>query len=399
VANEFDTKIYSVITGAFGIPSDMDNNRRVIILLLNIQEDQLPGGAYTAGYFNSNDLFFYNYSNRGEMLYINYKNLESNNLYPTMAHELQHLINRSNHLNQEMDLWIDEGLASAAEYLYGGQQNDRIACFNDDTQETIQKGNNFFIWNGYWEGKLSEKPPETDVLANYATAYLFFQWLRIHADNDSGIYKDIIKSPYTDYRAVTKAAWENIPDFRDIVNNNAEDWENEDWANRAWADLLGAWYAANRLKAGSGIYGYEDEINLSFTWSWPGSHSVSLYPGEGVYSQITGNDNRSPSKGTPAIRYLGLDSSGAPDESPPYDTTYLLTYNGSVTVIDNNGKDASAKTEGYAADIVPVPASMVRAMAASSGEAAESPEAILRRWDGGRVFLEKLQESGTFPQN
>jgi hypothetical protein len=272
-------------------------------------------------------------------------------------------------------------LASAAEYLYGGQQKDRIGWFNDDKQETIQKGNNFFIWNGFWENDLYNP----DLLSNYATVYLFFQWLRIHADNDndSGIYGDIINSEYTDYRAVTSAARQKISSaFSGIGDNEA-----------GWAELLGAWNAANRLRAGSAsIYGYNEEIDLDFNWSYSADNNeVSLYPGEGVYSRILGTID--PSEGAPAIRYLGLNSSGDPVKSPPYSTTYLLTYNGSTS---NGG---SAET-GYAADLIPVPAaSMVRAMAAGSGEETESPEAILRRWDGGRVFLEKLQESGTFPRN
>jgi hypothetical protein len=410
VADEFDTRIYSGITGAFGFPSDWDNNGRVIILLHKIDEDT-SGGAYTAGYFNAADLFNYDRSNLGEMLYINYKSPEIENpgfvknLYSAMAHELQHLINRSLHLTNPMDLWIDEGLASAAEYLYGGSQADRIAWFNKDEQETIRKGNNFFIWNGYWEGVFEEdeeQPPKTDVLGNYATAYLFFQWLRIHADKGSEIYRDIINSPYTDYRAVARAAWQNIPGFRGIAGGNDEDWEDAEWSNKAWAELLGAWYAANRLRAESGIYGYEGEITLDFTWSWPetNTHDVDLYPGEGVYSQISSGDNKSPTAGAPVIRYLGLNSPDDPDKSPPYDTTYLLTYNGSVGVVrDPGGKDESGKTTGYAADLIPVPASPLRSAAAGSGGISESPEAILRRWDGGRVFLEKLRENGILPRN
>jgi hypothetical protein len=399
VAAEFDGSIYFKITGAFGVPLDLDENGRVIILLHAIQEPNYGDGSYTAGYFNPNDLFDNYYSNRGEILYINYKNTESNNFYPTMAHELQHLINRSLHLNNQMDLWIDEGLASAAEYLYSGdhhasETNSRIGWFNNDPQATIRQGNNFFIWYGYWEDYLSGKsPPKSDRLANYATAYLFFQWLRIHAANDSEIYRDIVNSEFTDYRAVTEAAENSIPGFSAALDGDEKE---ED----VWAELLGAWYAANyganrfaNLPQGAeeGIYGYEGEITLNFNWSYPESgHSVPLYPGEGVYSGIKTTINEKPSGGE-HIRYLGLDGSGGTvDFDPPYDTKYLLTYNGAVT-------GASSET-GYVADMVPVPVmSLSMAAAAGSGGTAETPEAILRRWDGGRAFLEKMQDAGTFP--
>jgi hypothetical protein len=383
VANEFDNKIYSKITGAFGSPSDMDRNGRVIILLLNIEEDT-SDGSYTAGYFYANDLVYDSYSNRGELLYINYKPANLGNLYSAMAHEFQHLINGSLHLYPQyhpMDTWIDEGLASAAEYLYGGHQTDRIDWFNGDEQGTIRKGNNFFIWNGYWEGYLKTQPSKLDRLSNYATAYLFFQWLRIHADNDIEIYRDIINSLHTDYQAVTSAARLRIPAFSGIDDDEA-----------VWVELLGAWYAANRLRATEedNIYGYKNEITLNFNWSYSAAnHKVSLYPGEGVYSQISGTITENLLEGS-NIRYLGLNASGDP-VSPPGNSTYLLTYNGSVD-------DEGSAQNGYAADMIPVPA-LRSAAAAGSGGISESPEAILRRWDGGRVFLEKLQEGGISPQN
>jgi hypothetical protein len=397
VAKEFDDRIYSKITTAFGDPSDLDDNGRVIILLLNIREGDTTNG-YTAGYFYANDFLYNNRSNRGEILYINYYGYPNvsgspyrNNLYTAMAHELQHLINRSKHLTNPMDLWIDEGLSSAAEYLYGldhdeDNPNGRVGWFNKDKQETIRQGNNFFIWDGYWEGYLAAKPYKTDQLANYATVYLFFQWLRIHADNGSAIYREIINSQYTDYKAVTSAAQKKISAFSGITDDDES----------GWAKILGAWYAANLLRARSGIYGYKNEITLNFTWSYPaGGHQVSLYPGEVVYSSISDSSNKSPVTGTSAIRYMGLNaSSNDVDNDIPFSSsTYLLTYNGSTVT------EGANPTGGYVADSVPEPAALRRTVSAASDGISEPPEVILKRWDGGRVFFEKLQESGTFPQN
>jgi hypothetical protein len=385
VAEKFDKSIYPRITSHFGYPSDMDQNGRVIIFLLDIDEDTTYG--YTAGYFNPNDFLNTIQSNRGEMLYINYKYGNNLNLYPTMAHELQHLINRSKHPNKSMDLWIDEGLSSAAEYLYEYKhQADRIEWFIADQQETIRKGNNFFIWNGYWENNSS------DQLSNYATVYLFFQWLAIQASRGNAIYTDIINSPYTDYRAITSVVKQRItPHFSDIEDNE-----------EGWAKILGAWYAANRLSITRpdtyrGIYSYKGEITLNLTWGYPAgsNHTVSLYPGEGVYSRISGSNGKNPSteKESP-IRYLGLDaSSKTVDDAIPFDSsTYLLTYNGSINATSN-------AESGYVADLIPVPAAPLRSVAVASNVTTEPPEAILKRWDGGRLFLEKMQEGGTFPQD
>jgi hypothetical protein len=380
VADKFDGYVYPVITGAFGSPSDLDRNGRVILLLLNIREN--VSDSYTTGYFDPNDLLKDPYSNRGEILYINYKASGEGNVYSTMAHELQHLINYSLHLPNEMDTWIDEGLASAAEYLYEGKQDDqkggRIWWFNKDPKKTIQKGNNFFIWDGSWENS-----KEPDDLGNYATVYLFFQWLRIHANNGSEIYRDIINSKFTDYRAVTDAAKKRIPGFSGIRNDE-----------EVWAKLLGDWYAANRLRATDGIYGYKNEITLDFTWSYPESNTaVFLYPGEGVYSGITGAFTP-PQGGGSHIRYLGL-GNGSVNSSSSYRETYLLTYNYTTDVPEEEKKAPAEK--GYVANMVPV----MTPFSADSGSAGmtETPEAILMRWDGGRVFLEKTRSAGRRPQN
>jgi hypothetical protein len=381
VAAKFDGSIYPVITRAFGNPSDLDGNSRVILLLLNIREN--ASDSYTAGYFDPKDLLKSPYSNQDEILYINYKPSGEENLYSTTAHELQHLINRCLHLSNEMDIWIDEGLASAAEYLYSGKQDDqegsRIWWFNKDPPKTIRRGNNFFIWDGWWENS-----PEPDHLGNYATVYLFFQWLRIHADNGSKIYGDIINAKFTDYRAVTDAAAKRIPGFSGIRNDE-----------QGWAELLGAWYAANRLRAPGGIYGYgnKNEITINFTWSYPESNAaVSLYPGEGVYSGITGTF-APPLGGGTHIRYLGL-GDGRVDSFPSsYKWTYLLTYNYTTNVPE---KEQDAPSErGFVADMVPG----MSPFSAASGSVGmtETPEAILRRWDGGRAFLEKTRDAGRRP--
>jgi hypothetical protein len=53
LAREFDTKIFPLVTENFGNFSDFDNNGKVIFLLLDIRD--LPGPAYTVGYFYTRD--------------------------------------------------------------------------------------------------------------------------------------------------------------------------------------------------------------------------------------------------------------------------------------------------------------------------------------------------------
>ena len=64
VVNEFENKtpanpnkgIYQTDVDAFGDPPDVDNDPRIIILILDIRTViTVPPGGYTAGYFSSNN--------------------------------------------------------------------------------------------------------------------------------------------------------------------------------------------------------------------------------------------------------------------------------------------------------------------------------------------------------
>jgi hypothetical protein len=327
VAAEFDTKIYRAITPVFGDYRekgfDVDGNGKLILLLLDIRDDSQGSGNYVAGYFDSHHMTGQDWSNRADMLFIdiNPQRVGSQIFYTNIAHELQHLINYAVHGGNPQELWINEGLSCAAEYLYGGLQMDRLHYFNNDPRGTITGGNNFFVWDGDWE-------KEGDSLANYATVYLFFQWLRIHS-RGTLIYSAIGNSAYRDYRAVAGAAKTRIPG---LGGGSFE---------QVWDTLLSSWMAANYLKAPAGspqeLYGYRGELDTYVHYfSNPGQVRVSLAPGEGVFSLLT--------KGTSStivdfshitdsgahIRYLGMDrdasAGNAVTRSPPY-AKVLLTYN------------------------------------------------------------------------
>ena len=65
-------------------------------------------------------------------------------------------------MSSEQDTWINEGLSSAAEYVYKGSHiTDKINYYNADPNTYIAQGLNFLTWLNYYE--------------NYSTVYLFFQ--------------------------------------------------------------------------------------------------------------------------------------------------------------------------------------------------------------------------------
>ncbi|GAB6392053.1 MAG: fibronectin type III domain protein [Treponematales bacterium] len=311
IADEYEAHVYSQITGAFGGIEDVDKNGRVILLLLDIVDGYSPqsGGGYVAGYFDSTHMYTsnYSYSNQADMLFmdVNPGTPGDATFNATMAHELQHLINWSETVaknRNEKTLWMNEGLSTGAEYIYGGDPGGRVAIYNaytnpgNSSYSTAQRIDSFFHWDS--------------SLMDYSTDYLFFQWLRLHASNGAGIYKEIIQSYNSgDYRDVTAAASSKIDSqFAD------------------WNKLLSTWIIANRVQNTDGYYGYKRTAFLN-TLLFTGS-SISLKPGEGAFSQLSGTKSL-PNSGD--IRYLAVNANAATvDEDGSYNgtaTPFVLTYN------------------------------------------------------------------------
>jgi hypothetical protein len=353
IADEYDTRIYPKITEAFGdymaAGFDVDGNGKTILFLVDIQ-DGYSGGGYVAGYFdNTHMLDISSYSNKADMLFIDVNPQIPGSLgfYVNIAHELQHLINYSLHGGNSQELWLNEGLSSAAEYLYGGShREDRIDYFNNDYRnlQTIARGNNFFVWDGYFERE------EGDLLANYATAYLFFQWLRIHGGGNL-IYRDISNSEYRDYRAVTRAAKNRISDIRETVDSEI------------WDRLLSSWMIANLVKASTGLYGYKGEIRPQVGYF---KDDTLLYnefsPGEGIYSYLEGKSFSSRMDSGDHIKYLGISAQGI-DTTLPYTGEFLLTYNANP---DPGGEDEKGYVLSYSGAENP-PADAARTAVPSAG--------------------------------
>jgi hypothetical protein len=361
IANEYDTKIRSKVVDAFsrkdvyttnnGIRYDFGDmvdyanwlagrdDRKLTILLLDIKDGfkDPKTDSYIAGYFFGGDFqpqgnIFgtRQYSNGRDMIYIDtHPGFSSPGMittaYATFAHELQHLINyvtsRAYRKSSYMDTWIDEGLSSQAEHLYLGE-NLRQKCewFSVDPAGTIAKGNNFFVWGNHQDDKLA-------IMDDYASVYLFFRWLYLQADTDlrPHIFYDISNSDFRNYQAVTNVARE--------INSKWED----------WGPLLRTWLAANYYPKNA-VYGYKGDDYLKGivkVKAITGS-TVSLYPGEGVYSTM--NNSVSITEEVDAnIRYAGLNSniiSGTIGTSSPYSGNILLTFNANT----NNGTATKPET-------------------------------------------------------
>ena len=335
IADEFDTGIYGPIVTNFGSFEDVDSNGKIILLLMDIRDGYVPGenSFVVGGYFDPTHMFdsgTMNFSNEADMLFIDIDPFIPGTafFYGIIAHEFQHMISYSNTAlvdGKEQELWINEGLSSGAEYVYSGSINQgRVDDFNNDRLGTISQGNNFFVWYGKWEF-------EDDITRsdNYATVSLFFQWLRIHASNGTGIYKDILSSGYRDSNAVSAAAALRI------------DGEFSDWGN-----LLQTWFLANILCMDSGFYGYGGALSVSMPpFNNTRVQGWDFAPGEGIVSAKVANASFIPQLSGTNIRYLGIDSvSGTVYSDAPYGGDMELVFNANS---DSEGVDE----HGYIANI------------------------------------------------
>jgi hypothetical protein len=150
IATRFDTLVYPLDVGAFGAPTDIDNNGRVAIIFTRTVNELTTADnqtSFVGGFFNPRDLFpkvdpgtnrnnDCPGSNEGEMFYMivpDPAGTVNGHAHTTgyvdslttgiIAHEFQHLINGSRRMyinttaTDFEDIWLNEGLSHIAEEL------------------------------------------------------------------------------------------------------------------------------------------------------------------------------------------------------------------------------------------------------------------------------------------
>jgi hypothetical protein len=368
IAREYDNKIRQRIVDAFSEKdfTDTFNGReypfadmldyanwlangddgKLTILLLDIKDGyKTSADPYVAGYFyagnfskkGKNKIGNSTYCSNGrDMIYVDINpglKEHATQAYATFAHELQHLVNFVTSYwleKRSTDVWVNEGLSAYAEHLYLGEHPpDKIDWLSND-RNTVKTGNNFFVWDNHKDNPLA-------IMDDYATVYLFFRWLYLQAGTglQSSIFRDITRSRFSDYQAVTEVAARINPA----------------WTH--WETLLRTWLAANYNPENT-VYGYKGDKYLQYGFNNNrgvrinpiGVSRISLYPGEGVYSII--NNPVIPAVSGANIRYAGLvaGNTGGINLSPPYSGNALLTFNA------NTSNSAGAET-GFLTGVTP----------------------------------------------
>ena len=224
----FDQTLYPIDTTAFGAPTDIDQNGRVIVLMSQVVNADTPASTcasqgYVAGFFNEEDFSGSTdpNSNQGEVFYTivpdpagtfscAHSVTELEGVVPaTFLHELQHLISFSQHVVVNGDLpgasWLDEGLSIVAEELgslYYEQRCPPPACrtnpdqlFPDSSQGFVQD----FLFDSYQYALLPDTASLTlESDANPGVSWRGGVWLLARYLGDqmgSGLYRQLERGP------------------------------------------------------------------------------------------------------------------------------------------------------------------------------------------------------------
>ena len=240
----FDQTLLPIDTAAFGAPSDVDGNGRVIMLLSPVVNAMSPASGcstqgYVAGFFDAEDFAGASdpHSNQGEIFYsivpdpdarysCAHSVTDMDRTVPAVfLHELQHLIDFSQHVvlggGQPGASWLDEGLSIAAEELgslHYEQQCPPPACRTDPAQFFPDSSQGFvqgFLYDSYQFALL----PDTASITLESDADLGASWrggawllVRYLADQTgTGIYRQLEHGPADGVAAIEQAAGRTFP--------------------------------------------------------------------------------------------------------------------------------------------------------------------------------------------
>ena len=237
--------IYQMELNAFGNPPDVDNDPRIVILILNIIDGFIGSGGYIAGYFSSyNELpsTTYPQSNTGEFYYVdgNPLNLTTPNgiqtAMSTAAHEFQHMINFNYHQSSSQLTFINESCSMLAE-LYCGYPSNNQSLYGNESNHYL------FDW------RTVDNPL---VLNDYSRAQKFSLYL--WDQFGIGIFRYIVQTQI----------FQSVP----LINYSLQ----QIGQSLNFNDVFINWLLANSLN--------DTTINRSYGYAYPNiykSHSTAYY--------------------------------------------------------------------------------------------------------------------------
>ncbi|MEO8623810.1 MAG: Ig-like domain-containing protein [bacterium] len=269
IATRFDTLVYPLDVGAFGAPSDIDNNGRVAILFTRSVNEETPANVnyFVGGFFHPRDLFpkvapdpadACPTSNEGEMFYMlvpDPTGVVNGNARTTgfvdslttgiIAHEFQHLINGSRrfYVNTSAsdfeETWLNEGLSHIAEELLYYRESGFTPRMNlnDSTIRILNRptypfwkndaASNFSRFLAYIRAPNSNSPfANDDELETRGATWSFLRYAADRlATTDGNIWQRFDDATVTGLQTLTSVfGTDPVPLFRDwAVANYIDD--------------------------------------------------------------------------------------------------------------------------------------------------------------------------------
>jgi hypothetical protein len=237
IATTFDTLVDPLDRNAFGDPTDIDGNSRVILFYTRTVNELTPSGSegVVEGFFNPRDLFptqatatlqACSGSNFAEMFYllvpdptgtingnVRTKSAVTQSSIAVVAHEYQHLINAARRLyvNDAEDfeeVWMNEGLSHIAEELLFYRTSGLSSRSNLDATAIRASQQRVDAFNQHQTGnfgryieflkkpELSSPYADNDSLSNRGAVWSFLRYAADRkATSDGAIWKDLVNSP------------------------------------------------------------------------------------------------------------------------------------------------------------------------------------------------------------
>ncbi|MFL5560168.1 MAG: hypothetical protein ACJ79K_01720 [Gemmatimonadaceae bacterium] len=239
----FDETLYPIDIAAFGQPSDIDGNQRVIMLLTPIvnalvTKAECETGGYVGGFFDGFDLVSNSVnSNQGEVFYAVVPDPSASvscahtvaqllDVVPaTFLHELQHLISFSQHVvvnnGAAEEGWLDEGMSLVAEELGSSYYEQKYPPPSGRTNpaQLFPDSAEGFIVGLLGDSYTYLERPDTASVTLHSDAdgglawrggdWLLLRWLGDHESTD--FYQRLEHSKATGIANISAAAGEAFP--------------------------------------------------------------------------------------------------------------------------------------------------------------------------------------------
>jgi hypothetical protein len=246
VLEAFDTKnalpnstkgIYQTNVEYFGNPPNVDNDPRIVILILNIRDGYVTGSTsgYTAGYFYSYNQGNASNSNKAEVFYLdaNPLNLRSDGgIYSGMsitAHEFQHMIHWNSPPSSQT--FFNEAFSEIASYLNG---------YNLRSTSLYSSSTN--VYTTSWGGTLTD----------YARAARYALYLSEQLTPN--FFRRYLQSAFRDFDGITNASLSLDLEGNRNFSLLLEDWFIANYLNNRNYNTRYGYILANQPKAASTVY-------------------------------------------------------------------------------------------------------------------------------------------------